>query len=138
MNSDATKSAGPEHITEVFEQYAQLMSAGDTEGIVALYASDAVMRDPVTGPAYRGHDEIRAWYQKSFDNNGGHIDMTLDGAVRVAGRSGAAALTAVAGNGSTTIRVETLDVMEFDDAGLIVRMDAYWGPTNVHATAGPR
>jgi steroid delta-isomerase len=61
--------------------------------------------------------------------------MRLEGAVRVAGQYGAAALTAIGGNG--TLQVDTLDVMEFDDDGLVVRMDAYWGPTNVSRISPP-
>jgi steroid delta-isomerase len=29
------------------------------------------------------------------------------------------------------MKVETLDVMEFNDDGLITRMTAYWGDTNL-------
>lgn len=119
-----------EHIIAVLERYAALMSAGDTDGIAALYAPDARLRDPISGPEHIGQDAIRAWYQESFDNNGGAIEMRLEGTVRVSGRYGAAALIAVAGHGS--LRIETLDVMEFDDDGRVVRMDAYWGPGNVN------
>jgi steroid delta-isomerase len=121
--------SGAVHITEVLQRYAALMSAGDTDGIMSLYAPNARLRDPISGPEHIGQDAIRAWYQESFDNNGGAIEMRLEGAVRVAGKFGAAALTAIGGNG--TLQVETLDVMGFDDDGLVVRMDAYRGPTNV-------
>ena len=118
-----------EQVAAVLRRYADLVSAGDIEGIVALYAPTACLRDPVDGPEIRGHDAIRSWYQQSFDGNGGAIQMTLEGAVRIAGNCGAAALIAIAGGG--TLRIETLDVMELDEQGLVVRMDAYWGPTNV-------
>ena len=121
---------GPDHIRGVFERYGALVTAGDTDGIVALYAPDAVVRDPVDGPEHRGHAAIRAFYQSGFDAMGGGIRMTLDGNVRIAGRHGAAAYVARTVNHSEIFETDTLDVMLFDDAGLIVSMDAYWGPAN--------
>ncbi len=120
----------PEHIRRVFEQYGERMTAGDTDGIMALFAQDAVIRDPVTGPERRGHDEIRRFYQDSFDTMGGAIDMRLDGAVRIVGNYGAAAYIARTTSHETVYRSETLDVMTFNDAGLITSMMAYWGPAN--------
>jgi len=121
---------GPDHIRGVFERYAALLTAGDTEGIVALFAPDAVVRDPVNGPAHRGHAAIRAFYQGGFDAMGGGIEMTLDGAVRIAGRYGAAPFVARTVHHSELLCTDTLDVMLFDTDGRIVSMDAYWGPTN--------
>lgn len=122
----------PEHIAEVLQRYARFMSASDVEGILGLFAPNAVLRDPITGPERSGHDEIRAWFEKSFARNTKGIDMRLDGPVRVAGKYGAAALTAIAGDGTNAVRIDTLDVMAFDAAGLVVRLDAYWGPSNIH------
>lgn len=121
----------PEHIAAVFKRYAQLFTAADAAGITALYAADAVVRDPVTGPGVRGSKEIRDWYQRAFDVTGRMI-MELEGEVRVAGRHGAAAFVVRAVDQSVPFRSDTLDVMVFNDDGLIVSMDAYWGPTNIH------
>ncbi|WP_157220584.1 nuclear transport factor 2 family protein [Flavisphingomonas formosensis] len=129
MSDDADRP-GPDHIRSVFERYGALLSAGDTDGIVALFAPDAVVRDPVDGPEYRGHPAIRAFYQSGFDAMGGGIQMTLEGNVRVAGRHGAAAFIARTINHSEIFETDTLDVMRFDGEGRIVAMDAYWGPSN--------
>ncbi|ARS27808.1 nuclear transport factor 2 family protein [Sphingomonas sp. KC8] len=126
--SDEGPSAA--HIATIFQRYAELFTAGDAEGIVALYTADAVVRDPVTGPGVQGRDAIRAWYQGAFDAMG-RMDMQLEGMVRVAGRHGAAAFVVEAINNGQRFRSDTLDVMVFDDDGLIVSMDAYWGPYNL-------
>jgi len=128
--SDIADGPGPDHIRSVFERYGVLLTAGDTDAIVALFAPDAVVRDPVNGPEHRGHAAIRAFYQSGFDAMGGGIRMTLDGNVRIAGRHGAAAFVARTVNHSEIFETDTLDVMLFDDDGRILAMDAYWGPTN--------
>lgn len=126
--SDSGPSA--DHIRSVFVRYGDLLTAGDTEGIVALFAEDAVIRDPVTGPEHRGRDELRTFYQSGFDAMNGGIEMKLDGAVRIVGNYGAAAYIARTVNFNPVYRTETLDVMTFDDDGKITSMMAYWGATN--------
>lgn len=120
----------PDHIRAVFARYGALLTAGDLEGIVALYAPDAILRDPVTAPPICGHAAIRAFYQAGFEAAGGAIEMTLDGAVRIAGNHGAAAYIARTVHADPVYRTETLDTMTFDDNGLIAAMTAYWGPEN--------
>ena len=121
----------PEHIAGVFQRYADLFTAGDAKGITALYAPDAVVRDPVTGPEVRGSQAIHDWYQRAFDT-AGRMFMELEGEVRVGGRYGAAAYVVRVVDQPEPFRSNTLDVMVFNDDGLIVSMDAYWGPTNIH------
>lgn len=123
-------SLPPEHIRRVFERYAELFTIGDADAIAALYAENAAVRDPVTSPSVAGRDNIRAWYQSAFDAMGGGMEMKLEGAVRIAGNLAAGALIVRTHNHATMLRVETLDVMEFDGDGLIARMDAYFGPSN--------
>ena len=130
MMQGSDQGPSPEHIRWVFEHYGELLTAGDADGIVALFAPDAVVRDPVTAPEYRGHEAIRAFYQSGFDAMGGGIEMKLDGNVRIAGSHAAAAYVARTINHTEKFRTETLDVMTFDDKGLITSMTAYWGPAN--------
>ena len=132
MLAGQTAGPAPEHIRWVFERYGDLLTAGDTEGIVALFAPDGVVRDPVTGPEHRGHDAIRRFYQAGFDAMGGGIEMKLDGAVRIAGSHAAAPYVARTINHSELFQTDTLDVMTFDDQGRITSMTAYWGPSNFH------
>lgn len=130
---DTQDLSGPsaDHITAVFHRYAELFTAADAEAISLLYAPDAVVKDPVTAPAVSGREAIRAWYQAAFDATG-HMDMKVDGEVRVAGRHGASNFIVLAGQETTPFQSNTLDVMVFNDEGLITSMSAYWGPTNIH------
>ena len=131
----ASQAGGPsaEHIRGVFEDYCRLFSTGQTDAIAALYAEDAVVRDPVTSPPVVGRDAISAWYQSAFDAMESDMLMELDGGVRIAGHLAAAAMIVRYTNNGVPFRVETLDVMQFNAEGLITAMDAYFGPSNYHA-----
>lgn len=119
-----------DHIRSVFERYGECLTAGDTDATLALFAPDAFIKDPATGPEQRGHEALRTFYQGGFDAMKGGIEMKLDGAVRIVGNLGAAAYIARTVNHDPVYYTETLDVMTFDENGLITSMIAYWGPSN--------
>lgn len=125
-----TDGPGPDHIRHVFYTYGQRMGAADLKGVLDLFHRNAVIEDPIGTGEKHGHGEIGAFFQAGFDAMQGGILMTLDGNVRVVGRYGAAAYIAKPVNYPVPVEIDTLDVMEFDDDGLIVRMTAYWGETN--------
>ncbi|HEU0196353.1 MAG TPA: nuclear transport factor 2 family protein [Nevskiaceae bacterium] len=128
-----SRAVSPAHVRQVFAEYARLFSASDVAGLGALFAADAQVRDPVTAPPVQGRDSICRWFQSAFDAIPSGMAMTLEGDVRVAGQHAAAALVVHAYNGGSAFRVDTLDVMRFDDDGLIASMDAYFGESNYHA-----
>lgn len=134
----AAQAKGPpaEHVRRVFERYVELFSAGEADAIAALFAEDAVVRDPVTAPAATGRENIRDWFQSAFDSVRGSMHMELEGAVRIAGHFAAAAMVVRAPDHGDGFLVETLDVMRFNADGLIATMDAYFGETNYHALPG--
>lgn len=119
------------HIRSVFERYAEHMCAGDADAIIALYASDASVEDPVGSSVLHGHEAIHNWYRTAFEQMGGRILMRLEGAVRIAGREAAAAFIATCDKHAQPFEVQTLDHMCFDDQGRITSMRAFWGDTNV-------
>jgi steroid delta-isomerase len=121
-------SSTPQHIRAIFTAYTDCHSAGDVDGIVALFALDAVIRDPANGPEQRGRAALHSFFTAGIAASGGPVDMKLEGAVRIAGNQGAAALVVRTISGSPVYRVETLDVMTFGPDGLITEMVAYWGP----------
>ena len=108
------------------QAYVDAMSSDDVENVLVLFSDDAVVEDPVGSDAHRGKDALRVFYQASIDS----VDhMVLEGSVRVREKWGAAAM--IASPKGIDMKVETLDVMEFNDEGLIAHMTAYWGDTNL-------
>ncbi|GJD41918.1 nuclear transport factor 2 family protein [Methylobacterium bullatum] len=120
----------PEHIQWALKEYGDLMSKGDAQGVVDLFASDGVLIDPVGSEERRGKD-LFDFFQGSFEAMGGFIEMRLDGEVRITGDYGAAAYIARMTIDGQDLMVETLDVMKFDENGKFTSVHAYWGPSNV-------
>jgi steroid delta-isomerase len=119
----------PDHIRRVFEQYCETQSRNDAAATIALFAPDAVVRDPIDGPELEGRDKIHEF----FAGGAGILQsLALTGPVRIAGDGlhAAAPMQARVDFGSGPQLLDTLDVMTFDGAGLVVSMDAYYGPSN--------
>jgi len=112
------------------QAYLAALNVGDLEAIVALYADDAVVEDPVGSAPRCGLDEIRAFYAGSLKLG---LQAALEGQVRaVAGEAAFAFSVSFELNGQrTTIR--PIDVMRFDADGRIVQMRAFFGPGNIAA-----
>jgi steroid Delta-isomerase len=119
--------ASVEEKKQVVERYIALVSSGDVEGIVSLYAEDATLEDPVGSSAIRGHDAIRAFYARAT-KMGIHLEPT--GPVRLAGHEAAFPFR-VTTVGGPKMTIDVIDVFRFDDTGKIVEMRAYWGRENM-------
>ena len=118
------------HIQEVFARYAAAMAAHDFEGAAVLFASGAVVRDPVDAAPLEGRAQIQGFFAAGADILRGFV---LTGPVRIAGDGtrAAAPLQARLDFGDGVKTLDSIDVMTFDDAGLIASMDAYYGPGNL-------
>lgn len=122
----------PEHMRDTMLSYAELLSAGNVDGIVALFAPNAVLEDPVGSTPVRGLDGLRAFYQSGQEQTGGTLRMRPEGAVRVAGNEAACAMIVDCSMGGERFQVETLDTLVFDDQGRILSLRAHVGPLNFH------
>jgi steroid Delta-isomerase len=119
--------ASAEEKKNAVERYIALVSAGDVDGIVSLYAEDAMLEDPVGSSAIQGHDAIRAFYARATKMG---IRLEPTGPVRLAGREAAFPFR-VTTVGGPKMTIDVIDVFRFDDAGKIAEMRAYWGRENM-------
>jgi steroid delta-isomerase len=103
----------------VVEKYIQAFVESNMDIIKDMYAEDAVVHDPVGSDPYHGIDAIMAFYEQSVP---GPTTLELTGSVRCAGDSAAFPFNAVVGD----MRIEIIDVFEFNDAGKVKSMRAYW------------
>ena len=127
----------PDHMRDAVLTYFASFADADIEAIVGLFAEDAVVEDPVDGTPLVGAEAVRRFFTSGFAYVGGGYSFVPEGAVRIAGRYHAAcAAIATCDKADPPFRLETLDVMEFNDAGKIVSMKAYWGPANMQALSG--
>ncbi|WP_194819045.1 nuclear transport factor 2 family protein [Nocardia sp. XZ_19_385] len=113
-----------QQIRDVVEQYVKLVGSGPTEDIVQLYAPDATVEDPIGTEPRQGHDAIREFYEV-IANLDREAELHAE-SVRIAGNHAAFMFTLVTKFGDQKFTLSPIDVMEFDDAGKIIRMRAYW------------
>lgn len=125
----------PQQIQASMTRYVELVDAGDIEAILALYAEDAVVEDPVGKPPIVGMDNISRFYREGLGNSGaravlcGPVRATLNGC-------GAVAFRVDLDWGGQQCSIQVIDVMEFDGAGKICSMKAYWSEVNLQQRGG--
>ena len=118
-------------IRDVYKAYVTAMAEHDLDGVMAMFAPQAVVHDPVDGPPRTGLEEIRQLFSAAI---GSVRTCKLVSAVHVSGdcRHGAASVTAEVAMGDKVKVVDAADFMTFDDDGRVTSLNVYWGPTNVH------
>ena len=112
----------PDFVRQLYDRYPELVTKGDVDAIVDLYAKDATIEDPIGSELRAGHDSIRAFYEASA----GTITMKRSGPVRVAGNEAATPLVVLMGPEGQQKVLDVISAMTFDDAGKIKSMRAYW------------
>lgn len=118
----------------VMTRYTSLVSAGDVDGVVALFADNATIEDPVGSPVLSGRDAVVKFYQGACAT-GVKINL-LSGPYGSFGNSvamTAEVLVTIPGQGPT--RIELVEVMEFDAQGKVSAMRAYWGQEDMKPVA---
>ncbi|WP_366520669.1 steroid Delta-isomerase [Pseudomonas citronellolis] len=111
-------------------RYVELVDAGDIDGILALYADDAVVEDPVGSPPLQGLQAIARFYREGLGR--AEASAQLTGPVRVTGNGcGAMPFRVDLNWKGEPCSIHVIDVMEFDAQGRIRSMKAYWGEMNL-------
>ncbi|UVJ44633.1 nuclear transport factor 2 family protein [Pseudomonas sp. LS1212] len=122
----------PQEVQATMARYVELVDAGDIDAIVALYAEDAVVEDPVGKPAMQGIAEIARFYREGLGVS--NASAVLTGAVRATHNGcGAMPFRVDLVWGGQACSIHVIDVMEFDAAGKIRSMKAYWSEVNLTA-----
>jgi steroid delta-isomerase len=120
-------AASTERIREVVNRYVELVGSGTSDEIVALYAEGATVEDPVGSEVLSDRDKIRAFYA-GLD---GLEKETRLVTARIAGSAAAFHFEIATKAGDQTYTVTPIDVMTFDDDGLITSMKAFWGDADM-------
>lgn len=119
-----------DRMTAVVSEYVSLLAKGTAKEIGALYDESATLEDPVGGEIRSGRTEITAFYSALDD-----VSTTAELlAVRVAGNSAAFHMRVVTTTPEQVVTISPIDVMTFNDEGLITSTRAYWSPADVVTT----
>jgi steroid Delta-isomerase len=122
----------PKEMEAAVHAYVAAFDRKDPEAVVALFAPDASVEDPIGTSPHVGHDAIRAFYTASMQTG---AKLALDGPVRIAANHAAFAFTVHLHWDGSDKRVEVIDTFTFDEGGKVTAMRAYFGPTNMHGFA---
>lgn len=116
-------AASTDKIREVVEAYVRLVADGKATEVADLYADDATVEDPVGGgEVHIGRQAIAGFY-RTIENAERSTELLT---LRVAGHEAAFLFAITVGVGGHGLRIEPIDVMVFDDDGMITSMKAYW------------
>lgn len=112
-----------DQIRSVVDRYPELASKGDVDALVALYAEDATIEDPIGSELRRGHEGVRAFYEATA----GSFTIKRVGKIHVAAGESATPLVCLIGaEGPDQKALDIVSVMKFDDDGRIASMRAFW------------
>ncbi|QDQ99078.1 SgcJ/EcaC family oxidoreductase [Tomitella fengzijianii] len=111
-----------EAIRATVQAYVDAVGATDPDAVLALYAPDATVEDPVGTDAHRGRDAIAAFYAKSagYHNESELLDC------RISGDNAAFRFRITTTLPERTVEVTPIDVMTFDEDARITSMQAFW------------
>ncbi|MEO3784453.1 nuclear transport factor 2 family protein [Actinocorallia sp. B10E7] len=113
-----------EQMKVALQAYVDGFAKGDAESVIALFAENAVVEDPVGTPEKRG-EEIAEFYRNAV---GAGAKLILEGPIRGSHGSSAAMAFTVEMPG---MKIFVIDAFTFDDEGKVTSMRAYWGPDDL-------
>jgi len=116
------------HMKAALQAYIDGFNADDADAIMALFADNAVIEDPVGSPL-----KSRAEFD-AFIRQGVRFGARLKLAAPIRGSHGnhaAMVFTVTYVQAGVRYTTNSMDVMTFDEAGKIIRMDGFWGPSDV-------
>lgn len=119
-----------EQMIAVVHAYVDGFARSEPEAIIALFADDATVEDPLGTPPKRGKAEIAEFYKGSMATG---AKLELLGNPRCAADYVAFPFAVKLDWGGQQSVIEVIDTFRIDEAGKIVEMRAYWGPGNVRS-----
>ena len=116
----------PRRLRAIVHELIDALAAGNAARIVALYAHDATVEDPVGTEPVCGRAAIAEFYARAVALG---VRIELVSPVRGShGLAAAMAFDVVADRPDGQMRIAVIEVLEFDPALKIKSMRAYWAP----------
>lgn len=112
-----------EKAVEIVDGYMHAMSTADFDAVLAMYAEDATVEDPVGSDPHQGKTAIAEFYRAV---NGADITCTRTGPVRYANREIVFPFECVITTPDGTMKIDIIDHFVLDDDDLVVSMRAFW------------
>lgn len=111
---------------QALQAYIDAFNRSDADGVIALYAEDATVEDPVGKGVMQGKAKIADFYRMSIATG---ARLKLAAPIRAShGNSAAMAFDVELNLPQGHMLIRVIDVMTFDEAGKFTSMRAFWGP----------
>ena len=112
---------------EYVQRYINGVSAHDIEAIKAIYDDNATVEDPAGTDPHVGTDAIRKFYEQAFNVG---LKLELAGPVRCVSNAAVFPLVCTVILGDSKLKIDAIDIFEFNQKGKVQSMRAYWGEEN--------
>ena len=123
-----------EVMKSALQAYVDRINAGDAAGVLALFAPDAVIEDPIGSPVKRGAD-LPQWFADTVA-----FQTHITPVAPLRGSHGNEALVVFdvefTQPDSPRLRIRSADACTFDAQGRITSLRAYWGPDDLGPATG--
>lgn len=120
---------------EILSLYLQHVAEHDVDAVLALFADEISVEDPVGGAAgthIEGREAVEAFFRKGFSRS--KPVPTLTGPIRTTrGNEAAMPFTLRLEFAGQPREIDVIDVVSFDDGGKITRLRAFWNPDEIRA-----
>lgn len=122
-----TASDTSETLSAVVHRYLELVGKGSADDIVALFAEDATVEDPVGSEPRVGHQAIREFFTtlESLDRATDLVSL------RVCGHEAAFQFAITFDPGMGPMRLDPIDTVVIDQTGKIKSLRSYFSPADV-------
>jgi steroid delta-isomerase len=121
--------ATEQQMKQAMQAYIDTYNKDDLEGLLALYADDATVEDPVGKPVMSGKARIREFYTMAMKTG---ARLALSAPIRGShGNSAAMAFDVKLEYQGHKMVIQVIDVMTFNAQGKFASMRAYWGPSDM-------
>lgn len=123
------KKPTEEQLRNTMQAYINALNKKDIEGIISLFAKGGTVEDPVGSVI----EEASVGLKRLVGGLPPDATFTLDTPIRTSHDcSGAAfAMTVELNLDGKHLTIHSIDVMQFDENGLITEMKAYYGQSNI-------
>jgi len=122
-----------DQMRSTLERYLQCVADHDVAAVLDLFAEEISVEDPVGGAPgthVRGKQAVEAFFRKGFSRT--RPVPTLRGPIRTThGNEAAMAFTLRLELGGERREIDVIDVVRFDDTGLITELRAFWNPDEI-------
>lgn len=108
---------------DMVQRYFTRYNAGDLNGVLSLFADEAILEDPVGSVPVQGLASIRAFYQEFLKSK---AYLRLAGPVRTTGSAIAFSFSALIGKGKDAMIASVVETWLLDDQGRIKEMRAFF------------